>query len=1091
MLVRTMMNSSLRRDDCQETNVKKCIVAFILLLLLLSVSVSISVAQEWELYTTAEDGLVQGSIRFIREDAKGYLWFITRFRGADRYDGGEFQSLKILPNNNVYFALADRAGNVWFATDQGVSRYDGKDFQNFDDDKLNSVSHILEDKDGNLWFGTDKGVIRYDENGFQTFDSAIGSAVRTILEDRDGNLWFGTDKGVIKYDGMKFSTADLSVETKAIFEDRAGNLWFGAKGGVYRKDVKSSKIEGPLLDVDVLKYDSILEDQSGNLWFATGSHGAIRYDYQSKHSEAFTAKKSGLASNNIMSMLEDSHGILWFGTNRGINRYDRQGFKHFPKVEDTTLGSVRAILEDSDENLWFGTQNGVCKYAIQNLKRFTEKDGLAEDSIKAALVDSEGNLWFGTARKGVSKYDGEVFQNFGQQDGLVDNRILSMLQDSKGNIWIGTKKGVSKYDGANFEPVTGVKAPVNTLVSVILEDKTTKDLWFVGDGVSRYDGVKFESWDSARGSEIAMDDSGNVWVGGSFDGLYRYDGESWKQYTTEDGIGSDQINWILGTDGGDVWFGLDDGIARYDGVNFRNFTVDDGLSVKVAIEDNSGRLWLGTDRGVVKCDDPGQETPHFSDPITAKDGLISNNVRSILSDGDGNLWFGTNKGVSKYDGENFQNIRLDLVRGYIHIILEDEDNDGAMWFVTEHEGVLRYIPPAKKIQPRIHITRVQAGKTYTNVDSIKAPSTVENIMFEYKGISFRSGAGRIRYTYHLEGHDDEWSIATSDTRAYYESLKPGHYQFRVRAIDVDLHKSDPPATVDIEIFRPFYRTWQFITAIVLGGMGFLGGGGYLIVQMGRQRRTTAQLRERLRKQEEAERIQTAKMGSLQQLVAGITHEMNNPIGVISSNNDVFSRAVDKLNSMLIQGNSQKSEANSQLTRLLTVLKNVIETSRTASDRIAGIVNNPRNFVRLDEAERQRADIHEGLDNAIALLGLDVAKDYGDVQRIECSPGSLNQVFYSMLRNASEAVEKGGEIRVRTSVQDGYVKIEISDTGTGIAPEHLDRIFDPGFTTKSMGVGVGLGLSICYSVIVDEHKGRIDVSSEVGKGAAFTIWLPLL
>ena len=1089
MLVSAMMNSSLRRDDCQETNMKKCILAFVLFFLLLSILVSVSVAQEWALYTTA-DGLIKGSIRFIREDAKGYLWFVTRFRGANRYDGGEFQSLKILPNNNVYFALADRAGNVWFATDQGVSRYDGKDFHNFDDgDELNSVDYILEDRDGDLWFGTDQGVIRYDGDGFQTFDSASGSAVRAILEDRDGNLWFGTDQGVIRYDGVKFSSGHLSSETKAIFEDVAGNLWFGAKGGVYRKDVNSSKIEGPLLEVDVLKYDSILEDQSGNMWFATGSHGAIRYDYQSKHSQEFTSEKNGLGSNKIMSMLEDSHGILWFGTSRGISRYDRQGFKHFPKVKDTTLGSVRAILEDSDENLWFGTQNGVCKYAIQNLKWFTEEDGLAENSIKAkaALVDSEGNLWFGTEGEGVSKYDGEVFQNFDQQDGLVNNRILSMLQDSKGNIWIGTRKGVSRYDGANFEPVTGPKAPVDTPVRDILEDKATKDLWFVGDRVSRYDGIDFESWDSVRGSEIAIDGSGNVWVGGPFDGLYRYKGRSWKQYTTEDGIGSDQINWILGTRGGDVWFGFDGGIARYDGADFRNFTVGNGLSVKDAIEDNSGRLWLGTDQGVVKCDDSGQGTPHFDEPITEEDGLISNNVRSILSDGDGNLWFGTNEGVSKYDGQNFQNIRLNLVHGYIHIIFED--NDGAMWLVTEHDGAARYIPPARKIRPRIHITRIEAGKIHHNVDSIKAPSTVRNIIFEYKGISFRSGAGRIRYTYHLEGHDDEWSPATNDTLAYYGRLEPGHYQFRVRAIDVDLHKSDPPATVDIDIFRPFYLTWQFIGFIILGGASLLGGGGYLIAQMSRQRRTTAQLRERLRKQEEAERIQTAKMGSLQQLVAGITHEMNNPIGVISSNNDVFGRTVDKLNSMLTQENSQKPEWNRQLMLLLTVLKNVVGTSRTASDRIAGIVNNLRNFVRLDEAERQKADIHKGLDNAIALLGLDVAKDYGDVQRIQCSPGSLNQVFYSMLRNASEAVEEGGEIRVRTSVQDGYVKIEISDTGTGIAPEHRDRIFDPGFTTKSMGVGVGLGLSICYSVIVDEHKGRIDVSSEVGKGTTFTIWLP--
>jgi ligand-binding sensor domain-containing protein/signal transduction histidine kinase len=1082
------MNSSLRRDDCQETNMKKCILAFVLFLLLLSILVSVSVAQEWAVYNTA-DGLVRGSIRFIREDAKGYLWFITRFRGANRYDGDELQSLNILPNNNVYFALADRAENVWFATDKGVGRYDGKDFHSFDDGNgLDSVGYILEGRNGDLWFGTDEGVIRYDGDELQTFDSTSGSAVRTILEDKDGNLWFGTDKGVIRYDGAKFSSGHLSAETKAIFEDRVGNLWFGTKGGVYRKDVMGAAIEGPLLEIDV---HSVLEDWSGNMWFATGSHGAIRYDYQSKHSQEFTAEKNGLGSNKIMSMLEDSHGVLWFGTSRGISRYDRQGFKHFPKVKDATLGSVRAILEDSDGNLWFGTQNGVCRYAIQNLTQFTEEDGLAENSIEAAFVDNEGDIWFGTARKGVSRYDGEAFQNSNQQDGIVDDRIRSMLQDSKGNIWIGTRKGVSRYDGANFELATGAKAPMKTSVNAILEGKTTKGLWLVGETVSRYDGVNFESWDKANGSEIAVDGSGNVWVGGPFDGLHRYDGKNWKQYTATAGLRNDQIDWILGTSGGDVWFGLADGIARYDGADFSDFTIGNGLSVKVALEDDSGRLWLGTDRGVVRCDSPGQKTPHFSEPITEKHGLISNNVRAILSDRYGNLWFGTNKGVSKYDGENFQNIRLDLVRSYIHTILED--HDGAMWFVTDYDGVIRYIPPAKKIQPRIYITQIKAGKTYSDVNSIKVSSAVGNITFKYKGISFRGGT--IRYTHELEGSDNTESTTTNDTTADYGPLKPGHYQFRVRAIDKDLRRSDPPATVDIDIFRPFYLMWQFIAAVALGGVGLFGGGGYLTTQLSKQRRTAAQLRERLHEQEEAKRIQTAKMGSLRQLVAGIAHEMNNPIGVISSNNDIFARTVERLDSMLAQENSQKTEKDRQLTRLLTVLRNMIGTSSTASDRMAGIVSNLRTFVRLDEAEWQRADIHEAMDTVLDLMQpefsdrIKIARNYGDIPRVYCSPSSLNQVFMSMFRNACEAVEGEGELRLKTSAQEESVMIAISDTGRGIPPEDIDRIFDPGFTTKGVKVGVGLGLSICHSVIVDEHKGRIDVSSEVGKGTTFTIWLP--
>ena len=164
--------------------------------------------------------------------------------------------------------------------------------------------------------------------------------------------------------------------------------------------------------------------------------------------------------------------------------------------------------------------------------------------------------------------------------------------------------------------------------------------------------------------------------------------------------------------------------------------------------------------------------------------------------------------------------------------------------------------------------------------------------------------------------------------------------------------------------------------------------------------------------------------------------------------------------------------------------------------MAKTVSRLRNFVRLDESEWQVADIHEGMDNAIALMEMEysgrikITKEYGDLPEIHCSPSSLNEVFMSMLRNACEAIDEAGEIKVATSVEADHVSIEISDTGRGISSEDLDRIFDPGFTTKSVGIGVGLGLSICHNIIVDEHNGRIHVSSEPGKGTIFTILLPI-
>ena len=155
----------------------------------------------------------------------------------------------------------------------------------------------------------------------------------------------------------------------------------------------------------------------------------------------------------------------------------------------------------------------------------------------------------------------------------------------------------------------------------------------------------------------------------------------------------------------------------------------------------------------------------------------------------------------------------------------------------------------------------------------------------------------------------------------------------------------------------------------------------------------------------------------------------------------------------------------------------------------------RSFARLDQAELKKADIHEGLEDTLALVHhelkhhIEVKRDYGALPPISCYPGKLNQVFLNLLNNARQAIRGKGEIGIRTFVRNDREHIAVSDTGSGISPEHLRKIFDPGFTTKGVGVGTGLGLSICYQIVQD-HRGEILVESEPGKGTTFTVVLPM-
>ncbi|MCH8955620.1 PAS domain S-box protein [candidate division KSB1 bacterium] len=247
-----------------------------------------------------------------------------------------------------------------------------------------------------------------------------------------------------------------------------------------------------------------------------------------------------------------------------------------------------------------------------------------------------------------------------------------------------------------------------------------------------------------------------------------------------------------------------------------------------------------------------------------------------------------------------------------------------------------------------------------------------------------------------------------------------------------------------------------------------------------------------RKQAEAALRQSEKMASLGNLVAGLAHEINSPIGAINSAADTNNLCLKRIENIVKNRDITK---NNDYQRALNILGDNIQITANAGERIAEIVKSLKNFARLDEAEFQQSDIHEGIDSTLTLLNRElkekvtVIRDYGKIPKIFIYAGELNQVFMNILRNAIQAIENKGTIKIRTFAEKNSVCIQISDSGKGIPPENINRIFDPGFTTKGVGVGTGLALSICYQII-QKHMGEISVESQLGKGTTFTIILPM-
>jgi PAS domain S-box-containing protein len=266
-------------------------------------------------------------------------------------------------------------------------------------------------------------------------------------------------------------------------------------------------------------------------------------------------------------------------------------------------------------------------------------------------------------------------------------------------------------------------------------------------------------------------------------------------------------------------------------------------------------------------------------------------------------------------------------------------------------------------------------------------------------------------------------------------------------------------------------------------------------------------------QMQAQLIQSEKLASLGQLSAGVAHELNNPISFVHSNLGTLGEYVKDIENLLgryaeLEKTLSTIEYHSPILDQVLELKGeiglsfiledfdkIINESKEGIQRVKTIVQDLKDFSYRDKGELQLADINQGIESTLNIVWnelkykVEVKKDYGAIPKIECFPQQLNQVFMNLLMNAAQAIETKGEIKIKTFREGDQVVVEISDTGLGISEENQKHIFEPFFTTKEVGKGTGLGLSVVYGII-QSHKGRIEVQSQINKGSVFKIILPI-
>lgn len=1093
-----------------------------------------------------KDGLSHSVITTVFQDSRGFMWFGTP-KGLNFYDGFDFHvfeandsSVSSISGNYIRAIYEDSKGNIWVGTEEnGLNLYNKEQFtfESFNTEsnlKLcsNKVLAILEDFDRNLWVGTDKGLCIFNKETKEfanpaIADKLIDKSIKCIVEDKAENLWIGTNSGMfyISRDRKNikeflYVEGDNSTisnnEIHCIYQDKEGNLLIGTNGGLNLCDSENMEIERISEDasgkIDLSKSEiySIVEDKTGNLWFGTFGSGLVKWDNKNGETTVYTINplyQNSISNDFILSLLIDKSGLLWIGTyGGGINKLNLVKISFGVLQKDETISEsliseeIYSIFEDKNRNLWIGTDNGISilnkiEGRYYNIVADEKKNGLRSNSVYCFAQDEEGNIWVGTNLGGLHRISPSkiskkefVFESYTVEnsDGsLLSNDILSLFVDQKGKLWIGTANGLNTFnykfgDWGNFtsNPDNGTSLPSN-IVQTIFQDKE-----------------------------------------------------------------------------GTIWIGTDYGLAKYNNLEqtFSSYLhkLEDSLSlpnnnVYSIEEDEDGLLWVGTDAGLSCLDENNNTFTTFN----AQNGLPDNVVYGILTGDDNNLWISTNNGLSKFvhgsslDNYFFVNYNSTnwLHCNSFNIGAYYKNRDGILYFGC-NEGITYFHPEDIKgnlFVPPVFLTKFQLfyedvnisndgstplSKHITATNEITLKHYQDILYFEFTALNYIQNE-KNNFAFMLENFNDEWVYLKDNERsATFTNLDPGEYVFKIKAANNNGIWNEYPYKLKITIKPPFWKTWWFYIACVVGCI--LSFYLYVHIRTNKLRVQRKILEEKVKERTEEvltqkEELQAAldnlkrtqtqlvdkeKMASLGQLTAGVAHEINNPINFVSGNVAPLDRDVkdileilakyestvelNKLNEKFIEVDKLKEELDYDF--LKGEINDLIRGIKEGAHRTSEIVKSLRSFSRLDENDLKQANINHGIESTLLILRnklknrIEVIKEFDDLPEIFCFPGKLNQVFMNILTNAAQAIIGEGKIYVKTKYKDGNIVIEIKDTGVGMPEDVRKKVFDPFFTTKDVGDGTGLGLSISFGII-ETHNGTITVESAPGEGTEFVITLP--
>ncbi len=1060
-------------------------------------------------FVTLEEKFPKSAITSIIQDEKGLLWIATNFDGLYQYNGTDLKAYKHNVNDStsinssiINTLFIDSRNRIWIGTDEGLNIYN-RDFDSFEKITFTPtnpikgnipVFSIEEANDGSIFIGTPSHGLYMIDSNLQSIASLTenvpvkfaGSVINALLPMENGDMLIGTNVGLFYFDAKSSmirkklfvtekGSEEINYSIESLFKDIDNNILVGtfanglvrieqlANGFYHRENFRFT--DKRIFDIKMLNGNTILCATENDGLFVLDNAGAVIRNYTYDKSDPYS-----IGSNSIWSILVDDQKRIWLGYyNNGIGVFDALHDKFLdlqslPYSKNSLQSpSVTGIVQDNDNLIWIGMDGGGIDIYDPVTKKFTHlydnKDstikGLDKLDIQTIFLDKKGNLWAGTWSSGIyylsNRSNQFINYNTTNTGGkLASNSITSFSENSEGIIWIAT------YFGGlhSFDP------------------KTTE-----------FDSHPDKSFNTSLDKEghirsVLVDRNDTIWLG-TPKGLLKtykvsenkYETESLNQFLLKSSKKQNSLNIrsLLEDAGGNIWAGsYGKGLFKIDKETdeVEWFGKKDGLlleNISAIIEDHNKNIWISGEAGLVQMN---TQTKVFSS-YNKEDGLLSNNYNynAATTAKNGLLYFGNYKGVDYFNPDN----------------INQNTHEPSVYF-TDFKLF------NKSVNPQSEDSNLTKNISETEHLILSPKQFVFTI--EFAAINF-TRASKNQYAYYLEGFEDEWNYVGGTRSATYTNLSPGDYTFHVKASNNDGVWTKEPVNLSITVLAPWWATnWAiFGYALLIIGIAFLVNR-FLNKRIEEKRILKF---ERVQRQQE-EILNQKKI----QFFTNISHEFRTPLtliinpimDILENNNTKIDKALKEKHNIIFRNAQRLKNLIDELMdfRKLNMNKLTLNASRI----------NAFNFVK-EIAEHFE---EEAFEKNILLSTETDGKEFdfwGD-------PGLLEKVIYNLLSNAFKATPENGVISITvyeckekiilplvdTTQPVEAIEISIEDTGTGIAKEDIEHIFERFYRAKDRnqqyygGSGTGIGLELVQS-FVQLHKGEVKVESTEGIGTKFTLF----